>query len=120
MPPVAVSTPCATDMPWMSSGTVSMRTSSTRLPFCVQATASSAVNTIAPVAAPGEAGRPLAATSTPFLAFGSKIGCSSWSSACGSTLSSASCFVIRPSSHMSTAMLIAASPVRLPFRVWSM
>ncbi len=64
MPPVAVRMPWATDMPWMSSGTVSMRTSRTFLPFCAHATASSAVKTTAPVAAPGEAGRPFAATAT--------------------------------------------------------
>ncbi len=32
MPPVAVRMPCATNMPWMSSGTVSLRTSITFLP----------------------------------------------------------------------------------------
>ncbi len=120
MPPVAVRMPWATDMPWMSSGTVSIRTSRTFLPFCAQATASSAVKTTAPVAAPGEAGSPFAATGTDVRALGSKIGCSSWSSACGSTFRSASFFVRSPSSHMSTAMLTAASPVRLPLRVWSM
>ena len=35
MPPVAVRTPCATHMPWMSSGTVSRRTRMTGLP-CVR------------------------------------------------------------------------------------
>src|SRR5438128_797368 len=56
MPPVAVRTPWATLMPWMSSGTVSIRTSRTRLPFCAQATASSAVKTTMPVAGPGVSG----------------------------------------------------------------
>ena len=120
MPPVAVRMPWATDMPWMSSGTVSIRTSRTFLPFCAQATASSAVKTTAPVAAPGEAGRPFAATGTDRRALGSKIGCSSWSSACGSTFRRASFLVRTPSSHMSTAICTAASPVRLPLRVWSM
>ena len=59
MPPVAVSTPSATSMPWMSSGTVSLRTSSTFLPCCAHSTAWSAVKTTWPEAAPGEAGRPL-------------------------------------------------------------
>ena len=39
MPPVAVRTPCATSMPWMSSGTVSLRTRSTFLPCSAHATA---------------------------------------------------------------------------------
>ena len=90
------------------------------MPFCDQATASSAVKTTAPVAAPGEAGRPLAAVSAFARSFGSKIGCRSWSSACGSTFITASFFVRMPSSTRSTAMCTAATPVRLPLRVCSM
>ena len=56
----------------------------------------SASSTIAPQAAPGEAFRPCAATST--SAFGSIIGCSSWSSWPGSIRATASSRVIRPSS----------------------
>ena len=120
MPPVAVRMPWATLMPWMSSGTVSMRTRRTRLPFCDQATASSAVKTSAPVAAPGDAGRPLAAISAFARSLGSKIGCRSWSSAWGSTFRTASSLVRMPSSTRSTAMWTAARPVRFPLRVWSM
>ena len=77
MPPVAVRMPWATLIPWISSGTVSMRTSTTRLPLAACATASSAVNTTAPVAAPGEAGSPLAAMAALARALRSKIGCRS-------------------------------------------
>ena len=68
IPPVAVRMPCDTNMPWMSSGTVSRRTRMTGLPCCVHSTASSAENTTCPLAAPGEAGSPLVAvesSSTP-------------------------------------------------------
>ena len=64
MPPVAVRMPCATCMPWMSSGTVSLRTRITCLPWRVHSTASSAVKTTWPEAAPGDAGSPLARTGT--------------------------------------------------------
>ena len=120
MPPVAVRMPWATLMPWMSSGTVSIRTSMTFLPFWAQATASSAVKTTSPAAAPGEAARPLATTSAFSRALGSKIGCRSWSSAWASIFRIASAGVRMPSSTMSTAILTAATPVRLPLRVWSM
>ncbi len=75
--------PCAACMPWMSSGLVSMRTRMTDSPFCARASASSALNTTMPDAAPGEAGRPLASTLR--VALGSSVGCSSWSSAAGFT-----------------------------------
>ena len=55
-----------------------MRVRITFLPALAQFSASSAEKTICPDAAPGDAGRPLPITS--FLAFGSIIGCSSWSS----------------------------------------
>src|SRR5207237_831384 len=60
MPPVAVRIPCAAAMPWMSSGTVSLRTSTTFSPRAAHFSASSAVNTALPTAAPGEAARPRA------------------------------------------------------------
>ena len=59
IPPVAVRMPCDTNMPRMSSGTVSRRTSTTALPASDQRTASSALNTTCPLAAPGEAASPL-------------------------------------------------------------
>ena len=90
MPPVAVRTPSATSMPWMSSGTVSLRTSSTFLPCCAHSTAWSAVKTTWPDAAPGEAGRPFVASGSFFHSAGSKTGASSCESAAGSTSSSAS------------------------------
>ncbi|MNS58099.1 hypothetical protein D3C72_910060 [compost metagenome] len=69
MPPRLVSTPWAWIMPWMSSGLVSTRTRITFSPLAPRRSASSASKTIAPVAAPGLAGRPRAMTS--ILAFGS-------------------------------------------------
>ncbi len=79
IPPRAVRMPLATFMPPMSSGLVSMRTRMTALPSLAQTSASSALKTIWPVAAPGLAGRPLAMTLAAFSALGSKVGCRSWS-----------------------------------------
>ena len=75
MPPRVVRMPRAACMPWMSSGLVSMRTRMIASPFCARLSASSAVNTTAPDAAPGLAGRPLA--SSVRGALGSSVGCSS-------------------------------------------
>ena len=80
MPPVAVRMPWATCMPPMSSGEVSLRTSSTFLPSLAHFSASSAVNTICPAAAPGEALRPLARGLASRRCLGSIMGCRSWSS----------------------------------------
>ncbi len=88
MPPRAVTMPRAACMPWMSSGEVSSRTRMTASPFWPRRSASSASKTILPVAAPGEAGRPAATTVR--AALGSSVGCSSWSSAAGSTRLTAS------------------------------
>ena len=107
-------------MPWMSSGAVSFRTSSTFLPCSVHATACSDVKTTWPDAAPGEAGRPLVATGSFFHSAGSNTGDSSCESAAGSTSSSASFGVIRFSATKSVAITTAAYPVRLPLRVCSM
>ncbi len=120
MPPVAVRTPCATSMPWMSSGAVSLRTSTTFLPCSDQATACSALNTTCPDAAPGDAGKPLVATGTFFHSAGSNIGASSCDSEAGSTSSSASRGVMSFSFTRSVAMTTAAYPVRFPLRVCSM
>ena len=60
MPPRTVMMPCALFMPSISSGEVSRRTSTTFFPLLFQVFASSAVKTICPQAAPGEAGRPVA------------------------------------------------------------
>ena len=75
---------------------------------------------MAPAAAPGEAGSPLAATGILARALGSKTGCRSWSRAWASTRRRASERVISLSSSMSTAIRRAAGPVRFPERVWSM
>ena len=118
MPPVEVRMPSAACMPWMSSGEVSRRTRITFSPARACFSAASAVNTTLPEAAPGEAGRPLAITLRGAL--GSSVGCSSWSSADGTTRATASFLSISPSRTMSTAILSAALAVRLPLRVCSM
>ena len=59
LPPTAVRMPLATSMPWMSSGVVSLRTRITG-PFLDASTASSAVKTARPTAAPGDASIPFA------------------------------------------------------------
>ena len=120
MPPVAVRIPCDTNMPWMSSGTVSRRTRMTCLPFWVQSTAWSAENTTWPLAAPGDAGSPLVATGIFFHSAWSNPGASSWFSDSGSTSSTASFGEIRRSAARSVAIITAAWPVRLPLRVCSM
>ena len=74
MPPRVVRMPRAACMPWMSSGLVSMRTRMIASPFCARLSASSAVNTTAPDAAPGLAGRPF--PSSVRGALGSSVGCS--------------------------------------------
>ncbi len=99
----------------MSSGDVSTRTSNTSCPLRVRSSASLAVNTICPQAAPGDAGR--ARVSKFFSACGSSLACSNWSSDCGSMCIIASSCVICPQSSISQAMRIAACAVRLPARV---
>ena len=58
MPPLTVKIPCAAFMPAISSGDVSRRTRITFSPFDAHFTASSALNTTFPQAAPGDAPRP--------------------------------------------------------------
>jgi hypothetical protein len=86
-------------------------------PAARASSASSEEKTISPVAAPGEAGRPMATTSR--AARGSMVGWSSWSSEAGSMRATASSRVISPSAAISTAMRSAALAVRLPARVCS-
>jgi hypothetical protein len=81
-------------------------------------TASAAVKTISPVAAPGEAATPRARTSN--SASGSKVGCSSASRRSASIVVIASSRVSSPSSTASTAKRTAAWAGRLALRVWSM
>ena len=69
--------PSATSMPWMSSGVVSARTKMTGFFFApcpAFSTASSAVKTICPTVAPGDAGRPFVSTSSTFTLFSSTRG----------------------------------------------
>ena len=112
--------PTALCMPSTSSGLVSLRMRMTSSPLCVRSTASSAVNASVPVAAPGDAGRPLARTVAPFFAAAVKLGSSIWVRSSAGTRSSASVSEMSFSFTMSTAILTAAAPVRLPVRVWSM
>ena len=75
-PPLVVRIPTATCIPWTSAGEVSWRT---RMTSSVAIIASSAVRTILPTAAPGDAPSPVVRTS---LAGPSKLSCksrSSWS-----------------------------------------
>ncbi len=106
IPPRAVKIPSAASIPPISSGEVSLRTKITCSPRSFQASASSALKTMRPIAAPGDAGRPLAITFT--SAFGSICLCSSWSNCSGSTRITAVFLSIRPSSTISTAILTAA------------
>ena len=76
IPPREVRMPLETSMPWISSGWVSLRTSTTG-PFLEASTAASAVNAIMPTDAPGDAGRPLARRVSSFLLLGSSTGCRS-------------------------------------------
>ena len=118
MPPRVVRMPRAACMPWMSSGEVSTRQRMTASPWPASVSASSAVKTTLPEAAPGDAGRPLAMTLR--SAFGSSVGWRSWSSEAGSMRRTASALSISPSSARSTAIFSAAGAVRLPLRVCSM
>ncbi len=63
LPPSAVRMPLAAWKPATSSASVNGRTRITSRPSSAAATASSAVKTIAPLAAPGEAATPSASTS---------------------------------------------------------
>ena len=116
MPPCTVRIPSAAIIPWMSSGVVSQRTRITG-PLFARSTAVSASKTMPPLAAPGDAFRPFAATSS--AAFGSIIGCSSWSSCAGSMRPTASSREISPSSTIVTAAFSAAAAVRFAARVCS-
>ena len=118
LPPSLVRMPLAAKNPATSSASVNGRTSTTSRPSSPAATASSAVNTISPFAAPGEALTPRASTSN--LASGSKVGWSSASSAAASIVASASSRSSSPSSTASTAKRTAAWAGRFALRVWSM
>ena len=119
MPPRTVRMPWAAFMPVMSSGEVSRRTRTTFSPRLFQISASSAVKTALPQAAPGEAPRPRPMGVAAFRAAASNWGCSRVSRFLGSIMATASRSVIMPSSTRSQAMRRAAWAVRLPLRHWS-
>jgi hypothetical protein len=100
--------------PATSSASVNGRT---RITSPSAATASSAVKTILPLAAPGEAPTPRARTA--YSAAGSNIGCSSASSLSASIVASACVLVSSPSATASTAKRTAACAGRCALRVCS-
>ena len=123
LPPRAVMMPLAAIMPCRSSGVVSSRTRMTASPASPRRSASSAVSTMAPVAAPGDALTPVASGSRPAIFAPTRSSCGN--SNCGTDPGSmrsrsASCSVTSPSSTMSAAMRTRASAPRLPLRVCSM
>ena len=120
IPPRTVKIPSDTCIPSISSGLVSKRTKITLWLRLASWIASSAVNTICPQAAPGEAGRACAIGFALFKSSTSKRGCNKESNCLGSTIIKASSLVIIPSSTMSHAIFSAAAAVRFPLRVCSM
>ena len=117
IPPRAVRIPSATAIPAKSSGEVSIRTMTTFLPSACHLAASSAKNTICPVAAPGEAGKPFTHTFASFSAFLSNTGWSNSSNLFGSIRFNAVFSSIIPWCNKSIAIFTIAAPVRLPLRV---
>ena len=98
--------PLAAWNPETSLASVNGRTRMTSRPSAAASTASWAVNTTVPFAAPGDALTPVASTSK--WAFGSNAGCSSAASPDGSIVISASSRVSSPSLTASTANRVAA------------
>ena len=117
-PPSLVRIPRAAKKPATSSASVNGRTRITSRSSLLARTASPAVNTIAPLAAPGDAFTPRAITSK--SAPRSKVLCSSASSDPASMVASASPRSSSPSLSASTANRTAACAGRLALRVWSM
>ena len=118
LPPLLVRIPSAAWKPAMSSASVKGRTRITSRPSAAAATASSAVKTISPLAAPGEAATPLVSVSN--FASAANESCSSASSRSASIVHSAAALSSRPSLTASTAKRTAACAGRLALRVWSM
>ena len=118
IPPRAVRIASELTIPMMSSGEVSARTRTTFLPASCWALHSSALKTMAPVPAPGEAGRPWITASCFLRSASSKVGWSKSLSCFGSTRRTASFSSMRPSSTKSQAILRAALAVLLPLRAW--
>ena len=120
IPPRTVRIPWAAFIPSISSGEVSRRTRTTFSPLAAHSFASSALKTILPHAAPGEAARAFASGSAFFSASASNCGCSRVSRLRGSIMATASSGVLMPSSTRSQAIFNAAWAVLLPFLVCSM
>ena len=120
IPPRTVRIPWEAFIPVISSGDVSRRTNTTFSPRAFHSTASSAVNTILPHAAPGDAPSALAIGVAAFKAAASNCGWRSVSKLRGSIMTTASSSVLIPSSTRSHAILRAACAVLLPLRVCSM
>ena len=120
IPPRTVRIPCDTFIPVISSGDVSRRTRTTFSPLSAHFSASSAVNTTLPQAAPGEAPSPLPIGVAALSAAASNCGWRSVSRLRGSIIATASSSVLCPSSTRSHAILRAAGAVLLPLRHWSM
>ena len=110
--------PRAAKNPATSSASVNGLTSTTARPASAAATACSAVKTISPFAAPGDAFTPRASTVN--SASRPNVGCSSASSEPASIVASASSRVRRLSDTASTANRTAAWAGRFALRVWSM
>ena len=108
MPPRTVKIPWEAFIPVISSGEVSRRTRTTFSPLAAHSTASSAVKTILPQAAPGAAPNAFAIGVAAFNAFWSKVGCSKESRLRGSIMATASSGVLMPSSTRSHAIFNAA------------
>ena len=92
MPPLAVKIPLAACIPLISSGEVSILTKIVSCICSFNLSASSAEKVTFPLAAPGEAGSPVAIIF--FSAFSSNVGCNNVSSVFGSILKIASLFEI--------------------------
>ena len=114
LPPLAVKSPLAADIPCISSGLVSLVTRTTLFPCLLSSTAVCASSATCPEAAPGEAAKPFVRTLNFFLSSGSNIGNKNCSRCSGSTLLIASFFVIRLSLTISQAIFAAAIPDLLP------
>mmetsp|Transcript_6732 Transcript_6732/g.26194 ORF Transcript_6732/g.26194 Transcript_6732/m.26194 type:complete len:276 (-) Transcript_6732:1205-2032(-) len=117
MPPLAVRIPSAAFIPPTSSGEVSTRTRMHFLPCELSSSAVSVSKTTWPTAAPGDAGRPTPMTSAAYADSSLNCGWRSWSTCVGSTICTARCLSIMPSSTRSTAIFTAPAPVRLPLLV---
>jgi hypothetical protein len=118
LPPSEVRIPLAAWKPATSSASVNGLTKITSQPSPAAATASSAVNTIAQLAAPGDAARPSANTSN--WAWRANGGCSSASSLPASIVAIASPLSSKPSSTAPNSNRTAACAGRFASLVWSM